>query len=58
MSTATATANVASPIRQDWLDGRIEAILEPNLAIVDPRAYAFWGTGMPRREKAAGRLPP
>jgi len=43
MSTPTASspANVASPVRQDWLDRWQEEIIEPALPIVDPHHHLW-----------------
>ena len=45
MSTAPtscpAAASYHAPVRQDWLDGRKEAILKPGLPIVDPHHHLW-----------------
>jgi L-fuconolactonase len=41
-STAATTATTASsPVRQEWLDRRLEEILEPDLPIVDPHHHLW-----------------
>lgn len=44
-TTAQQPAPASSPVRQDWLDKRKEAILEPALPIVDPHHHLWVRAG-------------
>ncbi len=41
MNNVTAPASVVSPVRQEWLDRRVEEILEPDLPIIDPHHHLW-----------------